>query len=195
MQDLQSRNTTAIVGIGCRFRGAIQSLDRFRRFLREGGDTIRDVSSDRWNLGVFCSPDPATPGKTYARRGGFPENLDKYDPDFSSISACEADQLDPRQCLPIEAAQGGIEDMDDRWEDPALRNAGVFIGAFVHDCQRTQFADRDLLSSHFDTWTAMGIVANRISDIGHIRSASSSRAQNVVSARSTRGLVQSFLNS
>jgi acyl transferase domain-containing protein len=163
MKKLQHREDIAIVGIGCRLPGGIESPDQFWDFLCKGGDAIRDVPADRWDIDALYSADPAAPGKTYARRGGFLEDLDQFDPDFFGISTREADQIDPQQRLLLETAHEAIEDAGERWEDPALRNTGVFVGVFIHDYQHMQFADRDMLSSYSGTGTAMSITANRVS--------------------------------
>src|SRR6266568_4385057 len=110
MKNPQRREEIAIIGIGCRLPGGIESPDQFWDFLCKGGDAIRDVPADRWDIDALYSADPAAPGKTYARRGGFVENLDQFDPDFFGISAREADQIDPQQRLLLETAHEAIED-------------------------------------------------------------------------------------
>ena len=49
-----------------------------------------------------------------------------------------------------------MEDAGERWDDPDVRNTGVFVGLFIHDYQHMQFADRDQLSAHSGTGTSMG---------------------------------------
>jgi len=56
-----------------------------------------------------------------------------------------------------------MEDAGERWDAPALRNTGVFVGVFIHDYQHMQLADREMLGAHTGTGTAMSIAANRIS--------------------------------
>ena len=160
---MKDKEAIAIIGIGCRFPGGIETPNQFWKFLCERGDAICDVPADRWDIDAFYSADHTTPGKTYIRRGGFLENIDKFDPDFFGISAREADQIDPQQRLLLETAHEAVEDAGERWDDPAVRNTGVFVGVFIHDYQHMQFADRELLSSHSGTGTAMSITANRIS--------------------------------
>ena len=157
------REPIAIVGIGCRLPGGIGSPGQFWDFLCRNGDAITDVPKSRWDVDSFFAADPAAPGRTYARRGGFLDDIDHFDPGFFGISPREAAHIDPQQRLLLETAHEAMEDAGERWEDPALRNTGVFVGVFIHDYQHIQFADRELLGAHTGTGTAMSLAANRIS--------------------------------
>ncbi len=157
------REPIAIVGMGCRLPGGIESPQAFWDFLCRGGDAIRDVPADRWDADALFAKDPAAPGRSYARRGGFVDGIDQFDPQFFGISPREAAHIDPQQRLLLETAHAAMQDAGQRWDDAAVRNTGVFVGVFIHDYQHMQFADRELLSAHTGTGTAMSIAANRIS--------------------------------
>ncbi len=163
MSSRQRSEPVAIVGIGCRFPGGIRSAREFWEFLCARGDAIDEVPPDRWDVDALFSADPSAPGLTYARRGGFLGAIDQFDPEFFGISPREAAYIDPQQRLLLETAHEAIEDAGERWEDPALRNTGVFVGVFIHDYQHMQFHERRGLSAHTGTGTAMSITANRIS--------------------------------
>jgi polyketide synthase 12/epothilone polyketide synthase D len=156
-------DSIAIVGIGCRLPGGIDSPSQFWDFLCQGGDAISDVPSSRWDADALFAADPAAVGRTYARRGGFLSAIDQFDPGFFGISPREAAHIDPQQRLLLETAHEAMEDAGERWEDPALRSTGVFVGVFIHDYQHIQFGDRSLLGAHTGTGTAMSLAANRIS--------------------------------
>jgi acyl transferase domain-containing protein len=47
--------------------------------LRNGVDAISAIPAARWNSGFFYHPDAVKSGKTYARWGGFVENIDRFD--------------------------------------------------------------------------------------------------------------------
>ena len=155
--------SVAVVGIGCRFPGGVTSPREFWEFLRGGGDAIQDVPADRWDADALFAADPSAPGRTYARRGGFLDGIRRFDPEFFGISPREAEQIDPQQRLLLETAHEAMENAGERWEDPAVRNTGVFVGVFIHDYQHMQFNERDRLGAHSGTGTAMSITANRIS--------------------------------
>ena len=162
-KDHERHGAVAIVGMGCRFPGRIASPQQFWGFLCNSGDAISEVPKDRWDVDALFSADPAAPGRTYARRGGFLTDIDQFDPEFFGISPREAAHIDPQQRLLLETAHEAIEDAGERWQDPTLRNTGVFVGVFIHDYQHMQFADRELLGAHTGTGSAMSIAANRIS--------------------------------
>jgi len=164
MNELTSpREPIAIVGIGCRMPDGIEGPQAFWEFLCARGDAITEVPGERWDVNAFFASDPAAPGRTYARRGGFLRNIDQFDPQFFGISPREAAHIDPQQRLLLETAHEAMEDAGDRWDDPGVRSAGVFVGVFIHDYQHMQFAERELLSAHSGTGTAMSIAANRVS--------------------------------
>jgi acyl transferase domain-containing protein len=157
------REPIAIVGIGCRFPGGIDSPKAFWSFLRDRGNAIREVPADRWDAAALFHADPSAPGRTYARRGGFLDGIDQFDPQFFGISPREAAHIDPQQRLLLETAHEAMEDAGERWDDVRVRDTGVFVGVFIHDYQHMQFADRALLNAHTGTGTAMSIAANRVS--------------------------------
>ena len=80
----------AIVGMGCRFPGGIDSPAAFWQLLRSGVDAIREVPPDRWSLDEYYDPDPAAPGKMCTRWGGFLDQVYDFDADFFGISPREA---------------------------------------------------------------------------------------------------------
>jgi acyl transferase domain-containing protein len=163
MQRREEPNSIAIIGMGCRLPGGIASPQQFWELLSRGGDAIREVPAERWDTEALFAADPAAPGRTYARRGGFLNDIENFDAEFFGISPREAAHVDPQQRLLLETAHEAMEDAGERWEAPAVRNTGVFVGVFIHDYQHMQFADRELLGAHTGTGTAMSIAANRIS--------------------------------
>ena len=87
----------AIVGIGCRFPGGANNPETYWRILRDGVDAVREVPKDRWDVDAFYDPDPAAPGKSYSRSGGFIDNVDGFDPQLFGIAPREA--VDPDATL------------------------------------------------------------------------------------------------
>ena len=80
----------AIIGIGCRFPGGVNDAESFWKLLIEGREAVCEVPSDRWNLERFYDPEPGLAGKSIARRGGFLDGIDQFDPQFFGISPREA---------------------------------------------------------------------------------------------------------
>ncbi len=102
----------AVIGIACRLPGA-NDVDAFWDLLKAGREGIREVPPERWPIDDYFDSDPDAPGKMSARRAGFLETIDGFDPAFFGIAPREALTMDPQQRLLLEVA----------WE--ALENAGV----------------------------------------------------------------------
>src|SRR5580693_5142112 len=105
----------AVVGMGCRLPGGADSPDMFWRLLRDGGNGIVQVPSERWDADAFYSDDHSVPGTICSREGGFLTSWrpDEFDAEFFGISPREAAAMDPQQRLLLEVT----------WE--ALENAGI----------------------------------------------------------------------
>jgi Polyketide synthase modules and related proteins len=69
--EYRQREPIAIIGMGCRLPGGINSADAYWRALESGTDAITEVPADRWDINDYYSADPDAPGKMYCRYGGF----------------------------------------------------------------------------------------------------------------------------
>ncbi|BCI86028.1 hypothetical protein NIIDMKKI_12340 [Mycobacterium kansasii] len=76
----------AVIGIGCRFPGA-DGPAAFWQLLRDGVDAVTETPPDR--------RDPDASGNGGTRRGGFLEQIDRFDANFFGISPHEAGRMDP----------------------------------------------------------------------------------------------------
>lgn len=155
----------AIIGIGCRFPGGINDAESFWKLLTEERDAVSDVPSDRWNVDRFYDAESGIAGKSVAKRGGFIEGIDQFDPQFFGISPREAPYIDPQQRLLLETAWEAMEDAGVILDLEAGTNIGVFMGVSHNDYQNIQggSTDRSGISSHSPTGNAHSIAANRIS--------------------------------
>ncbi len=123
----------AIVGIGCRFPGGVDSPDSFWKFLVEGRDAITDIPANRFDLESTGDPELATTVEGRTRRGGFLEHLDQFDAQFFGISPREAAQLDPQQRLMLEVAWEALEDAGHRPDRLDGKHTGVYVGVWAGD--------------------------------------------------------------
>ncbi len=155
----------AIIGIGCRFPGGVNDTEAFWKLLAEGRDAVTEIPSDRWNIERFYDAELGLTGKSIAKRGGFLDQIDQYDPQFFGISPREAPYIDPQQRLVLETAWEAIEDAGQVLDFENGTNIGVFMGVSHTDYQNIQggATDRKGISAHSSTGNAHSIAANRIS--------------------------------
>ena len=123
----------AIVGIGCRLPGGVESPTEFWHLLTEGRDAITEVPPDRWDLALHFDPDPQRPLHQHVRHGGFIEGIDQFDAAFFGISPREAICMDPQQRLLLEVAWRALEDGGQPLESVRGQAVGVFIGISAAD--------------------------------------------------------------
>ena len=86
------------------------TAESFWKLLIEGREAVGEVPADRWNVERFYDAEPGIAGKSIAKRGGFLDSIDQFDPQFFGISPREAPYVDPQHRLLLETAWEAIED-------------------------------------------------------------------------------------
>ena len=124
----------AIVSMACRFPRTSDSPEKFWQSLVDKTDQVSDIPDDRWDSEAFHDDDPQIPGKMYARRGVFLEQIDQMDPEFFGISPREATWVDPQQRLLMEVGWEAVERAG--WvPENIAEQTGVFVGWMHNDYQ------------------------------------------------------------
>jgi myxalamid-type polyketide synthase MxaE and MxaD len=159
----QAREAIAIVGIGCRFPGGVDSPRAFWRLLRDGGDAVGEIPRERFDVDRFYSPYAATPGKMMSRLGGFLEGVDRFDAAAFGISPREAERLDPQQRLLLEVTWEAFEDAGLPIDRLAGQNTGVFIGQWLNDYEARLFRDPGAVDFYMTVGTGRYSTSGRLS--------------------------------
>ncbi|MFE5868504.1 SDR family NAD(P)-dependent oxidoreductase [Streptomyces roseifaciens] len=153
----------AVVGIGCRFPGGIDSPEELWRLLADGGEVLSGFPEDRgWDLENLFDDDPEAPGRSYVRAGGFLDTATGFDADFFGISPREAPAMDPQQRLVLETAWEALERAG---IDPTgLRGsaAGMFFGAEVQEYGPRLHDAPDGLDAYLLTGNAPSVISGRV---------------------------------
>jgi len=160
-----SKEPVAIIGIGCRFPGGINDADSLWKLLIEKKEAVCEVPADRWNVDRFYDAETGLAGKSIAKRGGFVDGIDQFDPQFFGISPREAPHIDPQQRMLLETAYEAMEDAGFVLDLENGTDLAVYVGISHNDYQVIQGTPWDStgITSHSPTGSAHSIAANRIS--------------------------------
>ncbi|MEV4145575.1 beta-ketoacyl synthase N-terminal-like domain-containing protein [Amycolatopsis sp. NPDC049691] len=154
----------AIVGLGCRLPGGIDSPEAFWRFLDAGGDAVGEVPDGRWE--TFA---PAGDLAGLPARGGFLDDVAGFDAEFFGITPREALAMDPQQRILLEVAWAALEHAGIPPSGLRGSRTGVFVGLSATEygsLTMTDVAGADVWSG---TGAAASIAANRLSYLLDLR--------------------------
>ena len=165
---IQSQEPIAIVGIGCRLPGDINSINDFWQVLKNGKDVIRQVPDERWDLDFHFNSDPLNPLTQHVKYGGFVDNIQDFDPAFFGITPREAKCMDPQQRMLLEVSWRTIENAGYPSESLKGKSVGVYVGISSSDYSSLLWiSNEDYLTPNNEPFILSGntgcIAANRIS--------------------------------
>ena len=158
-----SRDPVAIVGIGCRFPGAVVDPASFWKVLSEGQDAIGEIPQSRIDLAHYFDPRPSTPGRIMTRWGGFLNGIEDFDAGFFGMSPREAERLDPQQRLLLETTWEALEDAGIDTETLNGSATGVFVGQWLSDFEGRLFADPEGVDFFMTTGSGRYASSGRLS--------------------------------
>ncbi len=123
----------AVIGMGCRLPGGIDSPDMLWDALLRGDDLVTEIPPDRWDADEFYDPEPGVPGRTVSRWGAFVDDVAGFDPEFFGIGEREAIAIDPQHRLLLEISWEAVEHAGLDPGSLAGSSTGVFVGLTRED--------------------------------------------------------------
>ena len=153
LEELESARSEpiAVVGLGCRVPGAA-GPEAFWDLLCRGGDAVRSVPRERWDVTKLGQDVPS-----YA---GLLDDVERFDADFFGIPGREARLLDPQQRMFLEVTWEALEHAGIPPRTLRGSRTGVFTGATMSDYLRL-LMDR-LSSEELDAYLVSGNALNAI---------------------------------
>ena len=121
----------AVVGIGCRLPGHIDSPDALWGVLLAGTGLVTEIPQQRWDADDYY--EPAVTGRSVSRWGAFLEDPSGFDHRFFGIGEPEACAMDPQHRLLLEVTWEAAEHSG---RDPRClfgTDVGVFFGLSHQD--------------------------------------------------------------
>lgn len=148
----------AIVGLSGRYPHA-KNMDELWSNLTNSVDSVREIPDDRYNRRRMLPNAPKY-------RGGFIDDLDKFDSLFFNIAPREAESLDPQERLFLEVSWEALEDAgyypDALEAEDGSRNIGVYVGA-VWSMYKTVGAEERLAGEEAYGSSFLWSIPNRVS--------------------------------
>ncbi|MEV0781306.1 SDR family NAD(P)-dependent oxidoreductase, partial [Streptomyces sp. NPDC050428] len=150
----------AIVGMGCRFPGGVDSPEALWELLAAGGEGVAEFPADRgWDVEGLYDPDRLRPGTSYTKHGGFLLGAAEFDAGFFGISPREAVGMDPQQRIVLETAWEALERAGIVPDSLRGSDTGVYVGLMYHD-YATRTAMNPAESEGFSSTGNSGSVAS-----------------------------------
>ncbi|MDX3707332.1 polyketide synthase, partial [Streptomyces europaeiscabiei] len=150
----------AVVSMACRLPGGIGTPEDYWQLLVSGSDAISGLPK-RWDsLGLY-DPDPEAMGKSYAREGGFLDDIEGFDAEFFGISPREAQSMDPQQRIVLETVWEALERAGVRPDALNESRTGVYLGTMSSDYGKQ--AGLGDLDGYVSTGNASSVVSGRVS--------------------------------
>ncbi|MEU5796903.1 SDR family NAD(P)-dependent oxidoreductase [Streptomyces sp. NPDC047813] len=123
----------AVVGMGARFPGGVETPSQLWRLAAAGHSTVRPIPAERWNaryLAALHDPDL----KASAAQGCFLDaDVWAWEPEALAVAPAERDWVDPQSRLMMEVAWEAVEHAGIPMGEMRGSRTGVYIGTYAYD--------------------------------------------------------------
>ncbi|MET9890342.1 SDR family NAD(P)-dependent oxidoreductase [Streptomyces sp. NPDC006465] len=150
----------ALVAMACRLPGGVSDPEGLWHLVAEGRDAVGPFPADRWDVESLHDPDPEALGTSYAKEGGFLDDLESFDAGFFGITAKEAAAMDPQQRMLLETAWEALERAGIVPAELAGSSTGVYVGMFGSDYLAGSRLDE--LDGYVGTGSAPSVASGRL---------------------------------
>lgn len=130
----------AICGMAMRLPGGIHDERALYDFLINKGDARSVIGEDRYNVDAYYNA-YGKHGTISTKHGYFMNDVDftKFDTSMFTLTAAEAEQVDPNHRLALEVVREAFENAgESNWRG---KNIGAYVGMFSEDWQELQHKD------------------------------------------------------
>ncbi|MGW0653395.1 type I polyketide synthase, partial [Streptomyces umbrinus] len=163
--ETEDHDPVAVIAMSCRYPGGVRSPEDLWQLVDDGGDAISGFPQDRgWDLGALYDADPASPGTSYVREGGFLRDVAGFDAGLFGISPREAIAMDPQQRLVLELAWESFERAGMAPDSLRGGRVGVFVGSGGQDYYEglSERAATDV-EGYLSTGNSASVLSGRVS--------------------------------
>jgi 6-methylsalicylic acid synthase len=159
----------AIVGIGCRLGGDVNTPKDFWKFLLEGRSAVGEIPTERWEPYERRDPRNAAVLKATTQWGSFLSDLPGFDAEFFGVSPREAELMDPQQRLALEVSWEALENAGVPPRSLAGSDTAVLMGVNSDDYGKLIMEDLPGIEAWTGIGTALCGIANRVSHLLDLR--------------------------
>ncbi|KAJ5293199.1 uncharacterized protein N7443_009152, partial [Penicillium atrosanguineum] len=160
----KSPKPLAIVGLSFRFPQDAVTTEAFWEMIMARRCAMTEFLQDRLNIDAHYRPEMDRLDSLSIRGGHFlTDDLSRFDAPFFSITAAEAEAMEPPQRLLLEAAFHALENAGIPMQRIAKSKTAVFTGSSGHDWVMMKAKDPLNMHKYDITGSTSNMLANRVS--------------------------------